>query len=54
MNEGFSIQIENMGASKALWKATQSIIGELGDVQIHCGNCKFTGDEWLEVLKIRK
>lgn len=45
---GFSVQIENHGASYGLWQATKRILGQFDHGVVHCGNCEFTSQKWLE------
>ena len=47
---GFRIQIQNQGASKELWHSAMIILGEFNNVEIHSGNCEFTGQKWLDNL----
>jgi hypothetical protein len=48
---GFSVHIENHGASPSLWLAAKRILGEFTDAEIHCGNCEFTAEEWRRALE---
>lgn len=50
-NEGFSVCVENSGASDRLWHVTKTILGQFKDVAIHCGNCIFSGQEWVKQLQ---
>ena len=47
---GFRFQIQNQGASKELWHSAKTIIGKFNNVEVRCGNCEFTGPEWIETL----
>jgi len=48
---GFSMQIENHGASPSLWCTVQRILGNFTEATIHCGNCEFTPVEWLQEIE---
>jgi len=51
--QGFSVHLQNQGASRVLWRAAMNILGEFKDVEIKCGNRKFSGTDWLAELKRR-
>ena len=51
---GFRIQIQNQGASEELWHSAKTIIGEYNDVEVQCGNCEFTGPEWIALIQKEK
>lgn len=38
----------------SLWTALTIILARIPDVTIYCGNCKFTGPEWLQKCKFAK
>lgn len=39
---------------ESLWTALTIILARIPDVTIYCGNCKFTGAEWLQKCKFAK
>jgi hypothetical protein len=51
---GFSVQIQNHGASPRLWLAAEKIFGQFVNATIRCGNCEFGPENWLtEITKSR-
>lgn len=49
--DGFQVQIQNHGASKSLWQAAMSVLAAFDGVEIHSGNCEFSGGEFLHEWK---
>jgi hypothetical protein len=48
---GFFLSVQKGEASEGLWTAMQQIIGGFSKVEVESGNCRFTGQEWLEYLR---
>lgn len=48
---GFWIQIQNYGASAELWWAVHIIVGQFQDAVIQCGDCDFSGTDWLQLMR---
>lgn len=51
-HHGFSLQIVNHGTSEHLWHVAKTILGQFKDVEIRCGNCLFSGPEWVKQLQV--
>jgi hypothetical protein len=49
--DGFSVVIENEGASPALWLAALTTLAAFEGAEIHCGNYQFSGTEFLRELE---
>ncbi|PEC48587.1 hypothetical protein [Bacillus sp. AFS096315] len=48
---GFGISFEkHYGAENDLWIALTQVIAEFPDVEIHTGNCRLTGKQWINYL----
>ncbi|QKE72021.1 hypothetical protein HPK19_04040 [Arthrobacter citreus] len=48
---GFGISFEkHYGAEKDLWITLTQVIAEFPDVEIHTGNCRLTGKQWINYL----
>jgi hypothetical protein len=44
---GFRVAIQNQGASKSLWQSAMRVLSEFDGVEIHCGNCEFSGPDFF-------
>jgi hypothetical protein len=46
-----AIQIEAIDeVCSGLWAACGRVVGSMPGVEVHCGNCRLTGEQWLEYL----
>lgn len=48
---GFFLSVQKDEASEGLWTAMQRIVGGFPQVEVQCGNCRFSGQEWLKQIE---